>query len=116
MILSAMVIMPIEEGNIPICPMFGSVCAAALGGLVTTDELCTITLAVDQYFGKNSQSDFEVQLIHSQNDERLLKQTKSVQRGSCIFAGGDIYQIEDRIYIEVKEFSFVNRGSSSPGR
>ncbi|PKC03311.1 hypothetical protein RhiirA5_380270 [Rhizophagus irregularis] len=106
LILSSASILNINPEQLPIHQI-------TIVGVATATETPTITdvgvqleCTISDYISKEKPVEIQVTLFHPPGG-RLTNQTSTVKRGSTIFFSGALTVIDDKLYVELHNFSFI---------
>ena len=94
--------------------------AVANGSAINNECGVQIECIISDYFSKEKLVEIPITMFHPPGS-RFTNQTISIKRGSSIFFSGALTFIDDQLYVELHNFSFINNqtftrniSSSSP--
>jgi hypothetical protein len=87
--------------------------ATATNTAVITEIGVQVECIVSEYLSKEKSVDMPVTLFHP-SGSRFTNQTTTIKRGSSIFFSGALTLIEEKLYLELHNFSFIHNQTSTP--
>jgi hypothetical protein len=86
--------------------------ASATNSAVSSELGVQIECTVTDFLSKERQVELSIILFHPIGS-RFTNQTTSIKRGSSIFFSGALSLIENQLYLELQNFSFVTKNNQS---
>lgn len=112
LILTSASVLPIEPENLPVHPINVVGTALVSDTVQTTNLGIQFNCIVSDYISKEKPSEISITLFHPINS-RLKNQTTTLKRGSSIFFSGTLMSIDNKLYLELHNFSFARTQSNS---
>ena len=111
-ILTSASVLNIDPGNFGIHQISAVGVASASGTPIANEIGVTVGCKISDYLSKDKLIELDVTLFYP-NGGRFTNQTMSIKDGSSIFFSGSLTLIEDKIYLELQNFSFI-RNNNTP--
>src|ERR1043166_7973590 len=81
--------------------------AVATGSATNNESGVQVDCMISDYLSKEKLIELPVILFHP-SESRFTNQTTTIKRGSTIFFSGSLTFVENKLYIELHNFSFIN--------
>ena len=79
----------------------------ATGSAINNESGVQVDCMISDYLSKEKLIELPVILFHP-SESRFTNQTTTIKRGSTIFFSGSLTFVENKLYIELHNFSFIN--------
>ena len=79
----------------------------ATGSATNNESSVQVDCMISDYLSKEKLIELPVILFHP-SESRFTNQTTTIKRGSTIFFSGSLTFVENKLYIELHNFSFIN--------
>jgi len=79
----------------------------ATGSATNNESGVQVDCMISDYLSKEKLIELPVILFHP-SESRFTNQTTTIKRGSTIFFSGSLTFVENKLYIELHNFSFIN--------
>jgi hypothetical protein len=99
-------VLHIAPENVPIHPIIIVGVAVATESALTNEISVQIECVTSDYLSKERNVEHKITLFHPLGS-RFTTQTSAAKRGSSIFFSGSLSVIDDKLYVELHNFSFI---------
>jgi hypothetical protein len=101
----------IDPENLPVHQITAVGIASASSSATTTRLGIQVECKILDYLSKDKPVELSVILFHP-TGSRFTNQTTTIKRGSSIFFSGALSLVEDKLYLELQNFSFVRNNQA----
>ncbi|CAB5216836.1 hypothetical protein GLOIN_2v1791191 [Rhizophagus irregularis DAOM 181602=DAOM 197198] len=113
LIITAARILDIKPTDLPVHPIYITAVGLAADVPIISNHGVKIDCLISDYLSKDKIVEIPITIFHPL-ESRLKNQTTNIRRGSSLFFSGEITLVDNKLYLELHNFSFLKGQSQVP--
>ncbi|PKC07536.1 hypothetical protein RhiirA5_418075 [Rhizophagus irregularis] len=108
-----LIILDIKPTDLPVHPIYITAVGLAADVPIISNHGVKIDCLISDYLSKDKIVEIPITIFHPL-ESRLKNQTTNIRRGSSLFFSGEITLVDNKLYLELHNFSFLKGQSQVP--